>query len=116
MVRVIRGSAAPGFEFAALQFVNTGQTRCVLYGYPQVRLLSAGAVIGTPSLPASTASSRFTLAPGAVAESRLKDYSSCQASLSDEIQVVAPNSSITITRPGQLRACRLRVSALATPE
>ncbi len=115
-IRVIRGSAAPGYEFAALQFVNTGTTRCVLNGYPSVTLLLSGATVGRPSSPASAATSRFTLEPGATAESRLKDFSSCQAPLSDQIRVVAPGSSMTTTRTGQLRACRLTVSALATPE
>ena len=85
-------------------------------GYPTVTLLRGGATVGHPSVPAGGATSRFTLAPGATAESTLKDYSSCQAPLSDEIRVVAPGSSITTTRAGQLRACALKVSALATPE
>ncbi len=116
MIRVIRGSAAPGYEYAALQFVNAGTTSCVLNGYPGVRLLLRGAVVGPASAPAGRAMSRFVLAAGATAESRLKDYSSCQAPLSDEIRVVAPGSSISLTRPAQLRACTLRVSPLTTPE
>ena len=116
LIRVIRGSAAPGYEFAALQFVNTGTTRCVLNGYPSVRLLLRGKPVGTASAPAGRATSRFVLAPGATAESRLRDYSSCQAPLSDQIRVVAPGSSISLTRPAQLRACTVRVAALTTPE
>ena len=113
---MIRGSAAPGYEFAALQFTNTGSTPCMLTGYPIVTLLRGGAPVGRPSAAAGTGTSRFILASGATAESRLKDFSSCQAPLSDQIRVVAPGSSLTATRPGQLRACTLRVSALATPE
>lgn len=116
VIRVIRGSAAPGFEYAALQFVNAGTSRCVLNGYPSVRLLLRGATVGPASTPAGRAGSRFVLAPGATAESRLRDFSSCQAPLSDEIRVVAPGSSISLTRPAQLRACTSRVSALTTPE
>ncbi len=115
-IRVIRGSAAPGYEFAALQFVNTGTARCVLNGYPTVTLLRSGTQVGRPSTAAGTGTSRFTLEPGATAESKLRDFSSCEAPLSDQIRVVAPGSSMTITRPGQLRACTLRVSALTTPE
>lgn len=116
MIRVIRGSAGPGFEFAALQFTNTGTSTCVLNGYPTVTLLSSGASVGGASVPDGTATSRFSLAPGDTAESQLKDISSCQAPLSDQIHVVAPGSTISATRPGVLRACALQVSALATPE
>ena len=115
-IRVIRGSAAQGVEFAALQFVNTGTFRCVLNGYPTASLLRGGSAVGSVSAPASTATSRFVLEPGATAESLLRDFSTCQAPLSDQIRVVAPGSSITAVRPAQLRACSLRVAALRTPE
>ena len=113
---MIRGSAAPGFEFAALQFVNAGSTRCVLNGYPTVTLRRGGTQLGSPSEPAGSATSTYTLAPGATAESDLRDYSTCQAPLSDQIAVVAPGSSISTVRPGQLRGCVLRVSPLAAPQ
>ncbi len=115
-IRVIRGSAAFGREFAALQFTNTGTSTCRLNGYPAVALLRGGARIGTPSAPASAKSSTFLLAPGATAESQLNDYVSCQAPLSDTVRVVAPGSSQRTSRPAQLRACTLRVSALGEPQ
>ncbi len=115
-IRVLRGSAAPGYEFAALQFENTGTTRCTLYGYPTVSLLSGGHRIGSTSTPNGTQPSAYVLNPGQVAESRLQDYSSCQAPLSDRIRVVAPRSSSQLVRPIQLRACRLKVSRLDAPQ
>jgi eukaryotic-like serine/threonine-protein kinase len=113
---VIRGSASPGAEFAALQFTNIGATSCTLYGYPAVTLLLKGSRIGTPSQPATTSTSRMTLRPGDTAESKLNDYTNCQAPLSDSIRVVAPGSTIHAVRPGQLRACILRVSKLGVPD
>jgi hypothetical protein len=115
-VRVIRGSAAQGIEFAALQFTNDGARTCRLYGYPQATLRLHGKAIGRPAQPASTAASQFTLARGATAESRLVDYTNCQASLSDQVRVVVPGSTIHAVRPAQLRACTLRVGKLGQPE
>lgn len=115
-VRVIRGSADRGREFAALQFTNTGTTRCTLNGYPVVTLLLRGRAVGTASQPAGPATSSYPLAPGATAESRLDDYTTCSAPLSDEIHVVVPGSTQSATRPGQLRACTLRTGALGRPE
>lgn len=115
-IRVLRGSAAPGYEFAALQFENTGTTRCTLYGYPDVSLLSGGQSIGPASVPDGSLASAYVLAPGQLAESRLKDLSTCQAPLSDQIRVVAPRSSAQLLRPLQLRACTLTVSRLDAPQ
>jgi hypothetical protein len=113
---VLRGSAAFGREFAALQFTNTGTGTCRLNGYPTVTLLRGGKRIGSASQPASTRASTYLLAPGATAESQLNDYVSCQAPLSDAIRVVVPGSTQTAVRPGQLRACTLRVGPLGAPE
>ncbi|MDT4924379.1 MAG: hypothetical protein QOG01_2092 [Pseudonocardiales bacterium] len=115
-IRVIRGSASPGAEFAALQFTNIGARSCTLVGYPTVTLLLKGKLIGTPSQPASAARSRMTLRPGDTAESKLNDYTSCQAPLSDNVDVVVPGSAISAVRPAQLRACILRVSPLGVPD
>lgn len=115
-VRVIRGSASLGQEIAALQFSNSGSTRCVLNGFPTVTLLLKGARLGQPSQPGSIGTSTRTLAPGDTAESLLHDYTNCQAPLSDEIRVVVPGSTIAAIRPGQMRGCVLRVDKLGPPE
>jgi hypothetical protein len=113
---VIRGSASAGQEIAALQFTNAGSKTCVLNGFPTATLLRNGKQIGTPSLPASSATSSRTLAPGDVAESVLHDYTSCQAPLSDQLKLVVPGSTVTAVRPAQLRGCVLRVTKLGPPE
>jgi hypothetical protein len=114
---VIPGGASLGQEFAALQFTNSGKRTCGLVGFPDVTLLRKGTQVGQSSQPA-TGTSRRTLAPGAVAESKLYDYTqSCQAPLSDEIKVVVPGSTIIYARPQfQMRACVLRVTKLGPPE
>ena len=115
---MLLGSGAPGYEFAALQFVNDGTSACMLVGVPTVTLLRSGAQTGSVS-QASSERARFRtyrLAPGAAAESKLKDFSSCNAPLSQSIKVVAPGSSISSTRPGVLRACKLVVYPLGKPE
>lgn len=113
---MIRGSADHGEEIAALQFVNSGSTSCVLVGYPSVTLLLKGKRIGQPSRPATAAQSVRTLNPGDVAESLLHDYTSCQAPLSDSLRVRAPGMSLTSVRPAQLRGCVLRVDKLGAAE
>jgi hypothetical protein len=82
-----------------------------------VTLLRGGRVLGRPAEPATNATSVRSLAPGETAESLLHDYVlNCQAPLSDQIKVVAPGVSAQLTRPMQLRACVLRVDALAAPD
>ena len=115
-VRVIRGGASQGQEFAALQFTNDGSKACVLVGYPSITLLLHGHPIGKPAQPSTPGTSRRSLAAGEVAESKLHDFSNCQAPLSDSVRVGVPGSRITVVRPAQLRACVLRVDRLGPPE
>jgi hypothetical protein len=114
-VRVIRGSAIPGQEIAALQFVNSGHASCVLVGYPSVTLLRKGKAIGHPSQPSSSRRSMRALRPGEVAESLLRDYSSCNAPLSDNVRVTVPGTSKSAVRPAELRACTVRIDRLGAP-
>lgn len=115
-MRVIRGSASLGQEIAALQFVNSGDTSCMLVGYPTATLLHKSKQIGTPSQPASTRPSSRRLKPGGIAESLLHDYTNCQAPLSDNVRVTVPGTPKSAVRPAQLRGCTLRVDRLGAPE
>lgn len=113
-VRVIRGGAAQGTEIAALQFTNSGDSPCALGDYPQVTLLRDLQPIGTPSEPQSGSSPRTVeLAPGETAQSLLRDYSTCQAPLSDNARVTVPGETQHALRPAQMRACSLRVTPLS---
>jgi hypothetical protein len=117
-VRVLPGGASFGEEIAAVQFVNSGVKTCTLVGYPTVTLRLHGRKIGAASQPSSTSRSMRTLHPGDVAESLVHDYTqTCQAPLSDSVQVQLPGTSITYVRPHmQLRACVLRVDRLGAPD
>lgn len=116
---MLLGGAAQGQEIIAVQYTNAGTSPCLLVGYPTVTLLRAGQRIGAPSLPSTPGipSSR-RLTPGDVAESLVHDYTqTCQAPLSDTIQVTVPGTSQLYLRPGlQRRACLLRVDKLSAPE
>lgn len=114
---VIPGGASPGEEIAAVQFVNSGSSKCLLAGYPTVTLLRNGKQIGDPSQPATNRTSSRTLKPGAVAESLVHDYTqTCQAPLSDSVKVTIPGTTKSYVRPHfELRACVLRVDRLGAP-
>jgi hypothetical protein len=115
-VRVIPGGATEGTEIAGLQFTNDSKRRCTLVGYPYVVLLKKGHRVGTPSEPAGPIPGRAVpVAPGQTVQSILRDYSTCQAPLSDNARVTVPGESKTVMRPAELRACTLRVGQLGPP-
>lgn len=115
-MRVIPGGAAEGTEIAALQFTNDGKKGCRLVGYPGVVLVKKGHKIGTPSQPGGPMPGRAVrVPPGKTVQSMLRDYSSCQAPLSDTARVTVPGESTTVTRPIELRACTLRTGQLGPP-
>lgn len=114
-VRVIEGGAVRGAEIAALQFTNTGTSSCRLGGFPEVVLLLGGRRVGSPSQPGPSTPRTLTLRPGDTVESVLRDFSSCQAPLSDAARVTVPGETKTVVRPIQLRACTLRVGPLGPP-
>lgn len=116
MLRVLPGGALAGREIAALQYTNTGSATCVLTGYPAVTLLRNGKQVGQPSNPASDDARAITLRPGDTGESRLTDFSSCQAPLSDSARVTVPGTSKSELRPLILRACKLVVGPLGPPQ
>jgi hypothetical protein len=114
---VIPGGATEGTEIAGLQFTNDGKHSCVLAGYPRVVLLKNGQVIGTPSQPGGPLPGRaVSVAPGQTVQSTLRDYSTCQAPLSDNARVTVPGETTKAVRPAQLRACTLRVGQLGPPQ
>lgn len=115
-MRVIPGGAAQGTEIAGLQFTNAGSASCVLVGWPRVVLLRHHAAIGTPSQPSQAGNGHLVqLQPGQTTQSLLRDYSTCQAPLSDAARVRVPGSTATAVRPAELRACTLRVGPLGKP-
>jgi hypothetical protein len=94
------GGGAAGSFYSVIDFTNTSNAACTLYGYPGVFLTSAsGAQIGAAATRNTAAAPRLvTLAPGATAnaELRLTDssvYSTgrCQPTTSAYLKIYPPN-------------------------
>lgn len=114
---MIPGGAVEGTEIAALQFTNEGKHGCTLVGYAAVMLSKRGNDVGTPSQPGGPLPGRSVpVAPGQTVQSMLRDYSSCQAPLSDTARVTVPGETTTVARPIELRACTLRIGQLGPPQ
>lgn len=117
--RVIPGGAVRGAEIAALQYVNDGPAPCRVSGFPTVTLIRKGKKVGTPSQPNGRPAKTIMLQAGEVAESLLRDFSTCNAPLADHARVTVPgrtpSDTTTVVRPVRLRACLLRVDPLGPP-
>lgn len=117
-VRVLPGGAVRGAEIAAVQYVNDGSRPCRITGVPTAQLLRGGKAVGQQSQPNGSRARAYTIAPGDVGESLLRDFSSCNAPLSDAVRVTVPRpdgSRRTTTEPIELRACVLRLAPVGPP-
>lgn len=114
-VRVLPGGATPGQEIAAITFVNASSKRCSISGYPTVVLLLGGQTLVTATPTSGTVAQAVQLDPGAQAEAQITDHSTCNAHLSDTIEVTAPNGAASgkLTRPFQLRGCTVTVDPVS---
>jgi hypothetical protein len=108
-IAALRGSASAGQEFALLTFTNTGPATCTMFGFPGVSLRVSNAMVGKPAERSGKAPSTVTLKHGARAESVISDFSSCQAPVSEQVRVYAPNQRAFVDLPLALRACRVIV-------
>jgi Protein of unknown function (DUF4232) len=108
-IRALRGSGAAGHEFAFLQFTNTTSTPCSLTGYPGVQLLLGGKPLGQPAVRSGKPVRTVRIAPGTSVSASLVDDSSCNASVSDSVQVYPPNRTERIVLKLALRGCPLHV-------
>jgi hypothetical protein len=111
-VAAVRGSGAAGQEFAVLTFTNTGAGACSTVGYPGVSLRLSGRLVGQPAQRSGQAHGAVTLQPGARAQAKIADFSSCQAPLSDKVRVYAPDQLAFADLPMVLRACHLVVGPI----
>jgi hypothetical protein len=111
-IRVLQGGAVQQAEIAAVTFVNDSAKACSISGYPSVVLLHKGSTLATATPRAGTVAQPVRLAPGAQAESRITDHSTCDAALSDTIEVTAPNGTVggKLARPFELRGCKVDVA------
>lgn len=114
ITRVIPGGAIRGAEIAGVQYENASGSSCTITGVPTAQLRKGGRDVGPRSQPTGARVTPYTLEPGAVGESLLQDFSSCNAPLSDQVRVTVPARSGgtpgTVLRPIQLRACTLRLA------
>jgi uncharacterized protein DUF4232 len=92
-----------------LIFTNTGAAPCATVGYPGVSLRLAGKLVGQPAQRSGQGHSTVTLQPGGRGQSKITDFSSCQAPLSDKVRVYAPDQVTFVDLPMVLRACHLVV-------
>ena len=115
-VRVLPGGAYQNYEIAGVTYTNTSSTGCSLSGFPTARLLRADGSVLTTSKPAPGTSARLVhLAPGAQAEAQIRDHSTCQAPLSDSVEVTAPAplQALRAHRPQlQMRGCTVTVDPI----
>ena len=112
-IRAIRGSGAAGHQFAFIQFTNNSGTACTLTGYPGVQLLAGGQPLGAPAARSGKAVRTVSIAPGASVTAGITDDSSCNAALSDSVQVFPPNRTEKIVLKLALRGCALQVDPVA---
>ena len=111
-VDALRGSGASGHQFALISFTNNGSAACTLSGIPQVTLMHAGAVLGSPAQASGKKSPLLTLAPAHTATTTLTGFSTCNAMNSDAVRIAAPGQTATVDTPLVLRGCRLEVDPM----
>jgi hypothetical protein len=108
-VRALRGSGAAGHQFAFLRFTNISASSCSLTGFPGVQLLHAGTPLGVPAQRTNTPIHRVQIAPGDSVTAQLVDDSTCNAAISDTVQVFPPNRTEKFVVPLALRGCSLHI-------
>ena len=112
-IRALRGSGAAGHQFAFVQFTNASATSCSLTGYPGIQLLLAGKPLGQPAMRSGKPIRTVRIPPGASVSANLVTDSSCNASISDSVQVIPPNRTDRIVLKLALRGCPLTVDPVA---
>ena len=114
--RTVPGAASQIYELAGVPYTTSSATGCSLSGFPTARLLRADGTVLTTSKPApGTTAHLVHLAPGAQAEAQIRDHSTCQAPLSDSVEVTAPAplQALRAHRPQlQMRGCTVTVDPI----
>lgn len=112
-IRALRGSGAAGHQFAFVQFTNASASTCSLTGYPGIQLLLAGKPLGQPAVRSGKPIRTVPIPPGSSVSANLVTDSSCNASISDSVQVIPPNRTDRIVLKLALRGCPLTVDPVA---
>lgn len=106
---VQRGSGIAGHQFASVMFTNASATACSLVGYPGAVLLKAGSYLGSPAARSGQPVTPVVLKPGATGSAKLENDSTCNAEVSDSVQIIVPNRTEKTVRPLQMRGCPLTI-------
>jgi hypothetical protein len=112
-VRLIRGGAIAGQEIALVTFTNTGTKACTMFGFPGVSLRLNNTLLGQPATRSSKTPTSVTLKPGEQAEALLRDFTTCQAALSDTVRVYPPDSTQFVDKPFELRGCQTQIDPVS---
>jgi Protein of unknown function (DUF4232) len=111
-VTAVRGGALPGREIAGVLFTNSGTTTCSVRGYIFAQLRYRGAALGDPATDNPGPVRTVVLRRNASAQAQLTAVSTCQAPISDHVQVRLPGAQQSATAVMQLRGCSLSVDPL----
>ena len=106
---VQRGSGIAGHQFANVSFTNLSAKDCSLVGYPGAVLLKSGAYLGSPAARSGDSVTPVVLKPGATGSAKLENDSTCNADVSDSVQIIVPNRTEKTVRPLQMRGCPLTI-------
>jgi hypothetical protein len=90
-------------------FTNKSSKVCTIDGFPGVVLLKGGAQLGSPAARSSVRAVSIALKPGSQVTALLTDASTCNADLSDSVQVIVPNQTQKSVLPLSLRGCPLTI-------
>jgi hypothetical protein len=112
-ITVERGSGAAGHQFANILFKNTSPAKCSLTGFPGVVLLKGGARLGQPAIRSTKQFATVRLAPGATGTATLTNDSTCNADISDSVQVIVPDRTEMVVVPLRIRGCPLTIDPVA---
>lgn len=112
-IMVLRGSGAAGHQFASVQFTNISAAECSLVGFPGAVLLKSGAELGSPAARSALPVTRVILKPGSRASAKLQNDSTCNADVSDSVQIIVPNRTEKSVLPLQMRGCPLTIDPVA---
>jgi hypothetical protein len=96
-----------------VQFTNASSTTCSLTGYPGIQLLLGGKPLGRPAVRSGQPIRTVRIAPGTSVSANLVDDSSCNAAISDSVQVIPPNRTDRIVVKLALRGCQLTVDPVS---
>lgn len=121
VVKASQGGAAAGSVYLPVDFTNTSNTTCTMFGYPGISFVTqpsgGGSQLGRPAQRSTTApATPVTLTPGAVAHATLQianagNYSpsDCKPITAHWIKIFPPNQFAAIYVPFTTEVCSAKL-------